>query len=103
MAFLLYSLPWIHNTPGLVPKSLFWESYSHVASQIKGSDLNWLALQELNPLRHLSYSRQSFTLLPSRDMNNIRQVQALNKRELENAVYVYDLLIPATVTNSSDF
>jgi hypothetical protein len=25
-------------------------------------------------------------------MNNIRQVQALNKRELENAVYVHDLL-----------
>jgi hypothetical protein len=33
---------------------------------------------------------QRFFLLQTTDnMNNIRQVQALNKRELEHAVYVY--------------
>jgi hypothetical protein len=42
--------------------------------------------------QHSSYSRRLFAIILSGDMNNIRQVQALNKRELENAVYVHDLL-----------
>lgn len=29
-------------------------------------------------------------------MNNIRQIQSLNKRELENAVYVYLPTLPAS-------